>query len=119
VIVRSAYKIARLALGTLVFLSACQNGLEVACTNEGATWEVSPSQVVARVGQYVTVSVIQVSCSGRKRVPVYPTMTIADSDIAYVISTERVVVGQAPGTTTLTLTPDNGMEPRLIPVEVP
>jgi hypothetical protein len=107
------------ALTALLVVSACRDGLVLDCTSEGATWEISPAQVSAGIGQRVTITVTQISCSGRRRVPVFPMMTIADTNIASATNTERFVLGRAKGTTTLTLTGDNGVGPAEIPVVVP
>jgi hypothetical protein len=99
-------------------LAGCGNPLALACTSEGARWEVSPSSVEIGVGARAEIQVIQVSCSGRKRRAVYPRMTVTDTLVAFAINTERVVQGRAAGSTTMLLTGDNGNGPAVLSVVV-
>lgn len=103
----------------LLGLAACRETTALACTSEGPSWEVSPSQITVAAGHRVTVNVIQITCSGKHRVPVYPFMSVADTSVAFVSNTERYLQGRARGSTTLTLSGDNGVLPRQVPVVVP
>jgi hypothetical protein len=96
---------------------ACRD-LPLVCTSEGPTWEVSPSSVDVGIGQHAYITVTQVSCSGRRREPVYPQLVVADTAIALAVNTERYVLGRALGATTLTITGDNGARPVTVSVRV-
>ena len=62
------------------------------------------------LGALVEVAVVEVSCSGRVREPVYPPLLIADTTIATASSAYRTVRGRRAGTTRLTV---RGDEPTL------
>lgn len=75
------------------------------CTSEGPKYEVTPPQIDLAVGLAASVSVTEITCSGRHRVMVYPVMSIVDTTVASVNTFYRQVLGRAAGTTTLQFEP--------------
>lgn len=91
-----------ISMPLLAGLASCAD-LVVACPNPGSFWEVSPPELDLAVGQAVQVSVVEITCAGRRRVAVYPDMIVSDTAVAVTDTYYRHVRGRAPGSTKLTL----------------
>ena len=88
----------------------CNSPVRV-CTDEGPRYEVSPSDIELAIGAAAQVSVTEVTCSGRRQVPVYPELAILDTNIASVNTFYRQVVGRSVGSTTLQVVVDADWPP--------